>query len=108
MNGRWVKSHKIVRFPRTNFNPTKYVAPRAPRKMEEQTPPSSHPLDEGGGEGSKIEAEEKESQVACLSNGQSHASTDVKEIGKCVSEMFSVVCLFFSRSSHSADCVLWA
>jgi hypothetical protein len=28
MGGRWVKSHKIVRFPATDLDPTQYLAPR--------------------------------------------------------------------------------
>lgn len=29
MNGRWVKSHKIVKFPFRDFDPTNYLALRA-------------------------------------------------------------------------------
>lgn len=28
LNGRWVKSHKIVNFPLVNFDPNCYLAPR--------------------------------------------------------------------------------
>ena len=28
LNGRWVKSHKIVKFPLENFDPSCYLAPR--------------------------------------------------------------------------------
>ena len=88
MNGRWVKSHKIVRFPRTDFDPTKYLAPRAPRKVEEQAPSlTSHPLDEGGGEGSNKEAKEAEQQTPHLSNGQSQTGSDAHEISKRLSEV---------------------
>lgn len=28
MNGRWIKSQKIVKFPRENFDPSAFLAPR--------------------------------------------------------------------------------
>ncbi len=31
LNGRWVKSQKIVKFPVKDFDPTNYLAPRAPK-----------------------------------------------------------------------------
>lgn len=32
MNGRWVKSHKIVNFPYEEFDPSRYVVPRSCEK----------------------------------------------------------------------------
>ncbi|XP_071094049.1 ubiquitin carboxyl-terminal hydrolase 32-like isoform X1 [Haliotis cracherodii] len=32
LNGRWVKSHKIVKFPSRNFDPSHYLAPRTPKR----------------------------------------------------------------------------
>ena len=32
LNGRWVKSHKIVNFPYENFDPSRYVVPRSSEK----------------------------------------------------------------------------
>ena len=68
MSGRWVKSHKIVRFPHTDFDPTKYLAPRDPR-----------PLDLGDGEGVKREAE---TQAASLPNGPADNEADASKIGQ--------------------------
>lgn len=31
MNGRWVKSQKIVKFPVTDFDPNNYIVPAAPQ-----------------------------------------------------------------------------
>ncbi|KAL8573322.1 hypothetical protein ACOMHN_032784 [Nucella lapillus] len=94
LGGRWVKSHKIVHFPRTNFDPTKYLTPRDPTEMKEQTEPTpplpstplpnNNHLDAGEGEGEKEEEKqereekeeeekekEKESEIRKpLSNGQ--------------------------------------
>ncbi|XP_076452524.1 ubiquitin carboxyl-terminal hydrolase 32-like isoform X2 [Babylonia areolata] len=96
LGGRWVKSHKIVHFPRTNFDPTKYLTPRdsssteTKEQLTDPPPPLSTPLSpsDHGDEGEKEEEEEKaekektekektteekeeeESQMKSLSNGQ--------------------------------------
>lgn len=36
LNGRWVKSHKIVNFPVEDFDPSNYLAPRAPSSDSKQ------------------------------------------------------------------------
>lgn len=81
LGGRWVKSHKIVHFPRTNFDPTRYLTPRDPTETTEQTelpPPTPLPNHKDEGEGDKKEEEEekkekeeeKENETKTLSNGQ--------------------------------------
>ncbi|XP_066297333.1 ubiquitin carboxyl-terminal hydrolase 32-like isoform X2 [Branchiostoma lanceolatum] len=35
LNGRWCKSHKIVKFPMKNFDPSPFLVPRDPQKIRE-------------------------------------------------------------------------
>ena len=44
LNGRWVKSHKIVNFPLQAFDPSAYLAERDPKSPLEKTIPPASPV----------------------------------------------------------------
>lgn len=79
MSGRWVKSHKIVRFPHNDLDPTKYLAPRSPSSQVLVSAPSSSQQvldEEGQGERSTFHH--------IISNGQSKTGTgtDLGEVAE--------------------------
>ena len=131
LGGRWVKSHKIVHFPRTNFDPTRYLTPRDSPPEIEQPPPTtssksepttttsttttssssseSTEVDEGGsGEGVREgEREKKESQVSSLSNGQAQISQlgGLLLFGLCVLCVHVYLCVYLCVSVCICVCV---
>ncbi|KAK7088273.1 hypothetical protein V1264_022209 [Littorina saxatilis] len=82
MSGRWVKSHKIVRFPRTDFDPSHYLAPRVSNNAIEQTPASSNQVDQGGGERAGMEVAKKGDHAPSMSNGQPQTGAGDKVVAE--------------------------
>lgn len=60
LNGRWVKSHKIVKFPFKDFDPSCYLAPRASRNCKKAEPEDIVLT--------SVEEEEEEAEDLCNSN----------------------------------------
>lgn len=46
VNGRWIKSQKIVKFPRENFNPSAFLAPREAQSTWSLQSQSECPVEE--------------------------------------------------------------